>query len=499
MRIPTLSRRGRLTGLVAIGCLAAAACVAYAVGRWGPPGFALVAGPLLFVLFARAPIIGLVLILATMPLENLLAVGEGLTSTRLIAVFVSAAWVAGKLHRGESFRHLLSSRFTHAVVLFLLFVWLSGYWALAAGPARTGLLQLAQLFGLGLMVADVAVTRPRIDWVIRGIVAGGLAAAFFTIDEYVLGGARRAGGDVAGVNGTAATLLMLLPFAFYLILADRVPGWRLLGLLYVTIAVAAIPLTFSRMSLLLLPFVLLALLWELVRTGQARGWMMGALCLLGVVVTAVLPWDRLGPGLEERAETVLPYVQRTFGEAGSASVEEGVSGRGYHLRVALAIFADHPLIGAGYNNFGHLFRTRYQFEVPGSSHVYTSNRSPHSTYPGMLADLGALGLLLWLLVLLFAGLDLVRAAGAARASKDAYVLLLSRLVGIVFLLNVGPFAFYFPHQKNKLFWSLLGLTVAIRHLSGVAADAARVARAEEATGARTLSPALVRTPQAEGT
>ena len=78
----------------------------------------------------------------------------------------------------------------------------------------------------------------------------------------------------------------------------------------------------------------------------------------------------------ERAESIAPYVQQTLD--GGRSQTSTVSERGYHIRVALAIFADHPIIGAGYGGYGPLF-LRYQRDVPGSPLIYKSARSAHGT------------------------------------------------------------------------------------------------------------------------
>ena len=83
----------------------------------------------------------------------------------------------------------------------------------------------------------------------------------------------------------------------------------------------------------------------------------------------------------------------------------------------------------------------------------------------MLADLGLLGILLWIGVLLIAFPNLVYARSKASIAGDWRVALLIWAVTFSFLLQAVPYGFYQPSQQDKFFWLILGMTVVVRRLS----------------------------------
>jgi hypothetical protein len=452
-------------------CVLVGGLVGVAMGLQGPEALIPV-GVGVAVLILIRPVVGVLLFAASIPVQSLFVVGAGVTATRVVGMVVFGAWAANKVLRGESFRRVVASRLFVVGAAFVAFALASSLWASVPTAAVAGSVQLVQLYVWALIVIDFAPTWQRAEMLVRAFIVGGIIAALLTLQQYFFGGLTRAGDEITGgVNATAVMLVTLVPFGFYLFRSSRAEGWRACGFAYVAVAVVAVTLTFSRMNMLVLPALLVALTWETLRGTTGRGWMVALLsagCVLGALL---VPWERV----QERAGTIGPYIERTVGN-GSA-LDRTSSGRGYHWKVGLAIGRDHPIAGAGFRNYGELFRSRYQFTVPGSDRVYQSRRNPHSAHIGMFADLGLVGLCLWLALLVGVGVrSVTRAWRATRFARASRAHLLVRALAYSVFLHVFAFGWYAATDQDKLFWALLGMTVVVAELTAQRPGATNVSR-----------------------
>lgn len=446
-----------------VGGLAVALLVGLVVANLGLSSLLVVAGLFLVVVVLRWPIVGFLAFAASISVENI-AVIEGIggvaTASRLLGMLVFGAWGLGKLLRRESMIPLLTSSLFVTSGLLFAFALASTLWARVPQAAFSGTVQLAQFIALGLLTFDLARSWERVDLIVKALVVGGTLAALLTIEQAVVGGASRAGDNISGgVNQTAMLLVTMIPFAFYLLRSRTGVLWKILGMAYIGAGVTATVLTYSRMNLLVLPVILglLSIHTLLGRRGRLPILMAGAVALM--VAAYTIPTTQL----QARLETIVPYVQATLGGEEPGIVE--YSTRGYHLRLGLAIARDEPLLGAGFRNYGYLFRDEYQFFVPGSTIVYQSVRSPHSSHVGMLADLGGVGFGLWLAVLLCAGLiPAVRAWLRSSHDADAIPFLVSQAITYAVGLQVAVYGMYTTIDRAKHLWVLLGLAVAVWRL-----------------------------------
>jgi hypothetical protein len=166
-----------------------------------------------------------------------------------------------------------------------------------------------------------------------------------------------------------------------------------------------------------------------------------------------VPWDKLA----DRIDTIDAYLNETL-QLGPVQTEQ--SARGYHLLVGLEIARDHPLIGVGYGNYGHSFRDEYQFQVPGAPKLYGTVRSPHSSLVGIAADLGAIGLAVWLLL---QGLCAASALRAWRWARTGHIHALVPFLEALLLmlgLMVIVYGLYSPNQGDKLLWLVMAACIA---------------------------------------
>jgi O-antigen ligase len=454
--VRTWQRRGSpVEPAMAVGALVLALLTGFLVASQGVMGFAAVLGLGFALVVYRWPFLGLLLFAGTLAIEELLVLegtGGRLPGSRLLGTMVFGAWMAGKLLRREPVVPLLKSPLSVTAALFFAFALSSTLWAYWPNAAQRGALILVMYIALGLLTFDLVRSWERLDRVIKALVLGGTAAALITIEQAVVGGARRAGGDVAGgINTTSLILVTILPLAFYLLRSRTSTFWRVLGITYIAVGVSATVVTYSRMSLLVLPIILPLLAFHTIAGRRGRVPILAAaVAAFGVGLYAV-PTERL----QDRVATIVPYIQQTLGsDTGIVQASE----RGFHLKVGLAIARDHPLIGAGFQNFGHLFRDEYQFFVPGAGYVWYSPRSPHSAHIGILANLGIVGLGLWLALLFGAGLiPAVKAWRRMARARFWNAHLAAQAVTYALGLQVFVYGFYSNIQFSKLLWILLGL------------------------------------------
>lgn len=440
--------------LVAAASLGAGVAAAYFSVTALAVGLGLV-GALLLV---REPFHGLLLLALTVPVENLAMFTEGVTISRVVGLALAGGWFAGKILRDESFGRLLSTPAMWVSGLFLALVLTSFTWAQNTAVVQRGFVQLAQLVALAAITLDVIDSWAKVRMMIRALVCSATVAGGLTLYEATVSTINRAGSQVtSGVNSTAAILVTVMPLAFYLLMTERRFIWRFVGAAFIAVGSGAVVFTLSRWSMVLLPLVMLVMIAQAVRSRRARIWL--AAGLAGVVL-AVGSQEHRFDRLEGRLRTVLPYLTQTVSPAELGTL----SPRGYHLAVGMAILRDHPVVGVGYNNYGHFFRYQYQYVVPGADRLYLSHRDAHSSIVGILADLGVLGGLLWLTLLamvVWSAWRIFRSWKGRNASRAQAGFALFVAVGLQAL----PYALYDANQTSKLLWLLIGLSLGAWALS----------------------------------
>ena len=427
-------------------------------------GFAAVALPLVLLVGVAVfmqPVLGLFLLAGTIPLEAALMV-EGASAPRLVGIAVFGVWGLQKLLRQEPLGPLLSPGMVQVALAFIAFACFSVLWADYANVLPRQLFLLVQLLLLAVLTFDLASSWERVAWVARFLVMAALIAAVLTAQQYFGLGVRRAGrGVVGGINRTALTLVTVRPFAFYLLRSRSSSFWRAIGLVYIGVAPVAVAATLSRMNFLLFPLVVAIHLLIMARhKGQRRGVLL--LALAAAATLSLVPTDVV----RDRALTIVPYLTQTIGT--EESVQE-YSGRGYILRVGLAMLKENPVVGVGYYNFRLQFPT-YAWTVPGTDRLELSPRSPHSSHIGLLAELGMVGFILWG-VLFAVGFKYLRRAWHAPEGPSSEHALLVQAIAITSGLFV-IYGLYAEVHASKLFWLVIGLVVAVDRLA--ARERARV-------------------------
>jgi O-antigen ligase len=459
-----------ITLLFIAGTVMAAPVIAWLIPRYGEQTiFTVLVGAGISILMVQRPAIGIYLLGLTSAFENLTTLQTGATGVKMLGIAVFGAWILRKLFYRESFITVISARVLAPTLLFMAYCFVSLLWAPLNDYRLTeklvdGFFTPFQLLALALLMMDVLKTWEHLERAAGFLVLGGNITAIFTITQYVAQGARRAGANVVGdPNGTAQYLTVIIPFAFYLFNHSKSRLWRLVGLVFIAAGPIATLLTFSRTSYIFLVITLVLQLWYMARGGiqnQLRVAVIGLVAVVTLFGTGLVPWE----SVIQRGSTVSSYI-----ESGDQRV---------HIwKTAVLIFEDYPLLGTGYSSFGHFFE-KYQFRASGGTYAwYGRYRSPHSTVLGFLAELGLVGISLWIWLnftvlrnLLLSWFRSFKVQGKAHTPfiwatfLNLFVQMLFGLVSIIYSL--------------KVFWLAIGFSEVIYKLTKEAETAAATTSAQ---------------------
>jgi len=202
----------------------------------------------------------------------------------------------------------------------------------------------------------------------------------------------------------------------------------------------------------------LVLVWVLRSKQKVRSAV--AMAIVGGLVLSVLPqsfWERMS----------------TIQVADEEQQDDSVRSRLHFWRVALDMTNAHPVLGIGHNAFNKAYDA-YDF----SYGRYGAGRSVHSSWFGVLAELGYPAFFVYLSILALAAFgteSVVRKAKAGKVPAELYHYGVALQTGLAVFLVGGSFV---PTQYTEMLWHWIGLTFALRH---VAMESAASQAAEPAT------------------
>jgi O-antigen ligase len=239
----------------------------------------------------------------------------------------------------------------------------------------------------------------------------------------------RAAGPFGESNFFALSLAVIVPFATHLTSGG---GWRrLLGVLALPVLLAGLLSTGSRGGLI------------------AAG--------LALVVSALAARSTVRPAvlLGGLSATVVAVVAGTslFGAQIQDAQSRTVTGRATENQVALAMLADHPLLGVGPGNYPTFYRD-YSRRIGNDARV---QREPHSLPLEIAAEQGAAGLLGWTLMIVgLVGYALRRGVARRPAGRTVLLALATYATGSLFLHG----------SALRLAYLLIGMLIAVAACSG---------------------------------
>jgi O-antigen ligase len=358
-----------------------------------------------------------------------------------MGILLVLSWVALMTTRRSEERLTFFSHpwFIYVLILFVGWAAISLNWAEETGPALDAVLRYAPNAMLFLIVFSAVRTREQAMWVVAAFVLGALASAVYgLIVPTDPAATERLSGAEGNANETAAALVAGGALAGALAASWRGhPVLRWLAAIGVPLCGYAILLTLSRGGLVALGAALIAAVFV---AGRWRPVVLG-----GAVITAVgavMYFAVFAPPMARQRVTQL----------------EGGTGRVDIWKVGWRMVESNPLHGVGAGNFQN--SSVHFLLQPGavarSDFIVDTPKAAHNTYLEVLAELGVVGLALFLIILGFSLTTTVKAIRAFRQRGDPQMEIISRAL-FVALIGLLAACFFGSREFSKQLWMLMAL------------------------------------------
>jgi O-antigen ligase len=374
------------------------------------------------------------------------AEGGGVLSVpKLIGVLLVLSWLGLVTTGDPELRRRVFSHpaFLWVLVAFVGWVAISATWAEESAPVVEAVIRYVPNAMLFLIVYTAVRTRQQALVLVGAFVVGALVSAAYglvvPVDPEV---SERLSGGAGNANETAAALVAggVLAAALAFTLRDQ-PLLRLAALATAPFLAYGLFLTLSRGGLVALGAVLVA---GIVMAGRWR--LVAVLLAVVAALGAVVYFSSYAPETARERVTTL----------------EGGTGRADVWTVGWRMVEDEPLQGIGAGNFP-ISSVHYLLEpgaLPRSDFIVDTPKVAHNMYLEVLAELGVVGLALFLAILGFSLTCAVQAIRAFKRSGDVQMEILSRAL-FVALIGLLAADFFGSRQFSKQLWLLLSFAPAL--------------------------------------
>ena len=267
-------------------------------------------------------------------------------------------------------------------------------------------------------------------------------------------------------NGVALGMLMLVPLFGALAATSRSFIERNIHRFFMVGVLIRALTTYSRGAMVSAGF--LAILYTARSKHKLR--VIAGTALLAAMILPVMPdafWDRM-------KTITAPEGER----------DVSAEGRLYFWQIAVAMAADHPLAGVGFNSFSRAYDS---YDTTGGA--FGHFRAAHSTWFGLLADLGYPGLGMLVALILLALLTLRRTRKLARADPSLEQLGIFATAVQTSLLVFVLGGSFLPAQYNEMLWHFVGLASAA---GVITAEAVRVRASPPVPALERVEPSAAR-------
>jgi putative inorganic carbon (HCO3(-)) transporter len=256
---------------------------------------------------------------------------------------------------------------------------------------------------------------------------------------------HRVAGPVGSTNFYAMILVVLVPLALDRFWHEKQGVARLAALWALVVCVLSIIFTFSRGGFIALSLVGLILLVQ--QTARPGRILLSLVLLLGVV-------QFLPRNYTERLATTFDFLP---GSGNDIRNESSFRGRTSEVLVAWLIFIDHPIRGAGLNNYKHFYQ---EYAQPLGWDNRREERSAHNLFLEVAAETGVLGIATFGAILGTAlyGLHRTRRTLLQTGSYNEASMVWALLVGLIGYLVASLFL---HGAYPRFFWLLMGIALAV--------------------------------------
>jgi putative inorganic carbon (HCO3(-)) transporter len=256
-------------------------------------------------------------------------------------------------------------------------------------------------------------------------------------------GIARLAGPIGEKNRYAQIMLMLVPLALMQASAERGRPLKLLALACGALAAIAVALTFSRGAALAAVLILVVMVaMRYIRPSH----------LLAAAVVAGLVFA-VAPQYVERLTSLTEIAAILSDEPAGAETDNSLLSRATENLAALNVFADHPVLGVGPEQFPQYYRA--YAEAVGIS-VRAADREAHNLYLETAAETGILGVITFFGAALVTLIELARARAASlrRGRPDLAAMATGFLLALATYLTTGLFLHL---SYARYYWLILAL------------------------------------------
>jgi len=399
--------------------------------------YALIALIVVLVLL-KWPFAGLLAMIALIPGEELTTFFAGRTSIWILGIAVLGAWALRASLAEE--RIQIAKRPTLMALLWLMWGLLSVFWAQDQAAALGRAVTLAQLITLFCLIQVMITDNQRLRMLLTAYFVVSVFFALLAIGTYMPADLKRAIlTEAQNPNALGRGLGIGLLMTPYLLRQLRSVRWRIAAWLGACALGLAILLTGSRGAWVGL-VAAVGLTWLLSRGKLLK--LRSALVASIVIIIGIAGLYRVGVIDEWMVQRVLtlPSVEATRGGSGRTDI----------WAVGWEMVKSNPLIGVGLQNFPTRFEDYIDVaSLRGAYGVYPG-RDPHSIFLSVQAELGIIGLVVFLMFLWAIFWNLSPHRGDSRAILGILLLTFMVFSGI-------PATILY----RKFFWFVLGLATAI--------------------------------------
>jgi O-antigen ligase len=403
---------------------------------------ALLAAAFVALAISRLALAVAVFIVLTFPEHLPGSFGAGATLAKPVGALLVLAWGAIVLTRRVTLPILSQARplLFWLIVGLLLFGCVSLLWAADTSQTRTGVERILLNAALLVVVYTAASTRSGFRTIVHGFLVGSVVTSLYSIGT---GSNQRLAG-IVDTDYFAAELIPAIMIACFLFVTTRSRRARWLYAGVAGVDLLAFVLTQSRGGIVGLG---VGLLTALVVAGRARARILALILVLSA--------GALGYYFGYKPAHVLG------GDTTRGGLNGATSGRLDLWRIALLIFEGHPFGGVGLGNF-QTVEPSYATQTLNLTmvrQIVQEQLVVHNTYLQMAADLGLVGLGLFLAILALP----IRLAGRAlkRLELENHELeyhVRGLLAGTIGLLTAYAFL---SAEFEKPLWLVLGLLAAV--------------------------------------
>lgn len=374
-----------------------------------------------------------------------------LSLTKAAGALLVLSWLALVTTRASARPTFLGVHPGASLLLGAFLAWglLSTIWAGDPAAAVTDVTRYAPNFFLLLIVFTAVRTRIQAAWVLGGLIAAAaVAAAFgFIVPPEVNEDPTRLESGAGNANVTAAISIAGMTLALGAALAFRdAPLLRIALVGIAALCLGAALLTGSRSGVITLGAVLVAAI------AVGGRWRAGAVLAAAVVALSATVFI---------AAYAPPEVRDRITQASPGEVQYD-EGRVTLWAIGWRMVEDEPLRGIGVGNFAG--SAIDYIEEPGlltrTDQIIDTPKVAHNIYLQVLAELGIVGLLLFLAILGFCLVSAYKAAIRFRNRGDAEMEIMARAV-LIAMIAILVSDFFASEQFSKLLWLLLGLGPAL--------------------------------------